>query len=318
MKKVNDSFVKKIVAWFQLVRLPNLFTVPGDAWVGYALVSLINGNPWVASQLIAVIAAVVMAYAGGVVQNDMVDQEEDAYGRAERPLVSGRIRFWQAGVFVALAWIAGAGLSWIAGDLSGLGVYLILLSCILSYNVVMKHRFPHLACLIMGVCRGTSLVLGAMVATNGAVDEPVLLIGAVWIVYIGGVTWIANGELYTQQFSTIKAFLPTFAMAAAFFYGLTADFIVENGMFLIFPIVLATVSIMFCWRCGCLLHAAGNSVEPSMIMRCVGSLLRLLIPMQLTMLLIFSRTPTEAGAAAVVLTSAGLFNLWISRWIAQT
>ena len=67
----------------ELVRLPAVLSVPGDAWTGAASTS--NRRGW------AMPAASALIYLGGMALNDWADRELDAEERPERPIPSGRI-----------------------------------------------------------------------------------------------------------------------------------------------------------------------------------------------------------------------------------
>ncbi|MGW4569462.1 UbiA family prenyltransferase, partial [Streptomyces sp. NPDC004561] len=73
-------------AWAELLRLPALFTVPGDVLAGAATVP---GRPRGRTLLAA--GSSLCLYEAGMALNDWADREEDAVERPHRPLPSGRV-----------------------------------------------------------------------------------------------------------------------------------------------------------------------------------------------------------------------------------
>src|SRR6266478_6117111 len=124
----------RLRAWFQLLRPPNLFTVPGDPLMGYLL-----ANPsdldW--SLAWAVLASLCL-YCAGLLMNDLADQAEDRRERPARPLPSGAVR--PGPVWGATALLGGAGLlaAWVAGGQPALLCSLAVLAAIALYNFVTK------------------------------------------------------------------------------------------------------------------------------------------------------------------------------------
>ncbi|MFE7995466.1 prenyltransferase, partial [Streptomyces shenzhenensis] len=73
-------------AWAELLRLPALFTVPGDALAGAAAVAARPGP-----RTLLAIGSSLCLYAAGLAPNDWAARDEDAAERPHRPLPSGRI-----------------------------------------------------------------------------------------------------------------------------------------------------------------------------------------------------------------------------------
>ena len=86
-------------AWLQLLRVPNLFTVPGDPVAGFLLATFGVLTPDV---VLAILGSLCL-YAGGLVLNDLHDLDEDRRDRPNRPLPAGEIA-------VRSAWLAVIGL----------------------------------------------------------------------------------------------------------------------------------------------------------------------------------------------------------------
>src|SRR5687768_2365240 len=85
-------------AWLQLLRAPNLFTVPGDPLAGYLLATQLLALPGDLRVALA-IGASFCFYSAGLMLNDLLDLREDRRDRPERPLPSGAVK-------TGHAWIA--------------------------------------------------------------------------------------------------------------------------------------------------------------------------------------------------------------------
>lgn len=199
-------FSPRVHAWLELLRLPNLFTVPGDVFVGWALAGCRGNFP--AGALLVSLAL----YAAGLIWNDVFDFDTDARERPRRPLPSGRIpraqAFWVAN-FLALVAIFLAG--------SGTGVALVLLGLILFYNLAAK-KIPGVGVLTMGLCRGVNLFLG-VACTWPAGEMPVpsaLMLAALFFtLYILIVSLTAKNEAQpAAALSPALRFLPVALTAA--------------------------------------------------------------------------------------------------------
>ena len=95
--------------WLRLLRLPNLFTAPGDSLAGYFLASAFIGNKAVSTRTIVLLAVTsVFIYAFGVVMNDLVDYKEDCINRPERPLPSGKISRQRATGICIFLWLVAS------------------------------------------------------------------------------------------------------------------------------------------------------------------------------------------------------------------
>ena len=157
--------------WLQLLRAPNLFTVPGDPVVGYLLACYGAVEP----QMALGIFASLFFYAAGLLLNDVADLAEDRAERPSRPLPSGAANRVVVIVVMGSFAVAGLALCAIAGVWTfGVGVVLVL--AIASYNLGLK-RVPVLGAVNMGLCRGLSLLLGATVVPHGDLTIRLMLHG---------------------------------------------------------------------------------------------------------------------------------------------
>ena len=181
-------------AYLELVRLPNLFTAPGDIVAGYLVVSAGIDPSW--GRLLILIVASVCFYAAGVVLNDYFDRRLDAEERAERPIPSGRIGERDAlslgVVLLAAGCIVAAG-----AGLTSLVVAVLLAGCIVLYDAKGK-RIEYVGSLNMGTCRFLNVALGASGAALATQSWlPVMLpVALLVLLYISAVTLLATGEVW--------------------------------------------------------------------------------------------------------------------------
>ncbi|CAL9381019.1 UbiA family prenyltransferase [Streptomyces sp. Tu 3180] len=145
-------------AWAELLRLPALFTVPGDALAGAAAAGARPGP-----RTLLAIGSSLCLYEAGMALNDWADRAEDAVERPHRPLPSGRIR--PAAALTAACGLTGAGLVLAAGaGRPALAVAAPLAATVWAYDLRLKHTFAGPAA--MAAARGLDLLLGAA-ATGG-------------------------------------------------------------------------------------------------------------------------------------------------------
>jgi len=145
-------------AWVELLRLPALFTVPGDALAGAAAAGA-RPNP----RTLVAIASSLCLYEAGMALNDWADRAEDAVDRPHRPLPSGRIS--PAAALAAAGGLTAAGLA--LASTAGrrpLAVAGALAATVWSYDLVLK-RTPA-GPVAMAAARSLDLLLGG-VAANG-------------------------------------------------------------------------------------------------------------------------------------------------------
>ncbi|MGA5504932.1 SCO3242 family prenyltransferase [Streptomyces umbrinus] len=145
-------------AWVELLRLPALFTVPGDALAGAAAVGA-RPNP----RTLVAIASSLCLYEAGMALNDWADRAEDAVDRPHRPLPSGRISPTAALAAAGGMTAAGLALASTAGR-RPLAVAGALAATVWSYDLVLK-RTPA-GPVAMAAARSLDLLLGG-VAANG-------------------------------------------------------------------------------------------------------------------------------------------------------
>ncbi len=180
-----------LTAWLRFFRVVNLPTVPGDVLVGAALA--VHGAGWsslpdrAVARIAAAAAVSVFVYLFGLADNDICGAATDR----DRPIPEGLVSLRAARVARALCWLAvlAAGAvaalppSWWALTLA------LLLACV-AYNRTKSA-------VLMGLCRGLNVLCGAaalMTAWDGLLAARTLAVGALWTLYIAGVTRFSEGE----------------------------------------------------------------------------------------------------------------------------
>ncbi|GIW98731.1 MAG: hypothetical protein KatS3mg111_2064 [Pirellulaceae bacterium] len=189
--------------WFQLIRLPLVFTLIAD---NIAASVMGAGSLYPLSAWLLVLGASVSAYWGGMILNDVVDVERDRTERPQRPLPSGRVSPVIAGhvgnVLLLLAPVlvlSAVMFHQAKGQWSGaaVGAAVGLAGAVRAYDSRLKPTW--LGPILMGACRGLHvLMVGlAMHAVSGATDSKPssLVVFATGIaVYVCGVTVYARRE----------------------------------------------------------------------------------------------------------------------------
>lgn len=214
----------KTTAWIAFFRLPNLPTVPGDAFAGAAIaLALLAGasssgsSILKTSEMVSLIGAGLAAlffYMFGLADNDIVGAEEDRTHAPKRPIPAGAITVLQAriarGICLALAVLTGVCCSL---PFAWWSVAIVLIGLIVAYNR-WKSRRAIFGLVAMGLCRGLSLYAGAAAMSSSADAKTVLLAPAVllavvgWTAYISAVTLLAAQEHAAERPLSVVRFLP--------------------------------------------------------------------------------------------------------------
>ena len=297
-------------SWLQLLRLPNLFTVPGDPLAGFAAAHLAVGgraavSPW------PVVGSSLLLYAAGLLANDYFDLPADRVERPDRPLPSGAVPAWQAlAAAIALA-VAGLVLARVAGPWPfALAAVLAIVAA--GYNLGAK-AVPILGAALMGSCRGLSFLLGAAAAGWAGPTSPVVLLMAVLLAaYIAVVTHIASREVHARFIGPTRLLpamlLTVWAGAAVLFFAARAlrppllNQIADlhlHALVAAWGLLLAEAALgaAVVARAGQVSSALFGEPAPAVVQDCVGRLLRLLLPLQAMLVVLW----LDAGVVLAVL-----------------
>ena len=204
---------QRMHAWLQLLRAPNLLTVPGDPLAGFFLAS--PGEDLKAAGL--AVAASLCFYSAGLLFNDLADYREDRELRPARPLPSGQASRLSAGIAGGLLIALGALIcAWLGPMASRVG--LALIAAILLYDFALK-RVTALGSLAMGACRALSLLLGASAASSSmAFSPPLLAAAAVLLLYVAAVTQLARHETDPANAGRLRSLHTGVLMAGLFVF----------------------------------------------------------------------------------------------------
>jgi 4-hydroxybenzoate polyprenyltransferase len=135
----------------ELVRLPAVLSVPGDALVGSATARAPGGAR------LAVSAALL--YLAGMALNDYADRAVDMLERPSRPIPSGRVPARTAHRLALHGTLAGVGTAGFFGGRRALRVALPLAGSIWVYDLRAKSGPAGPG--VMAACRGLDVLLGA-------------------------------------------------------------------------------------------------------------------------------------------------------------
>ena len=195
-----------LLAYLELVRLPNVFTAMADVVMGFLIThAAVTGEGWwpiggSAWSFALLIAASSSLYAAGTVLNDVFDFDQDARQRPSRPLPSGRVSLASAQWLGWACLTLGVGLAWSASVVAGSFVPglvgSLLAACVVLYDGLLKPM--PLGPVAMGGCRTLNVLLGMSAAVTPWEGAHWLIAAAVGI-YVAGVTWFARSEARTSR-----------------------------------------------------------------------------------------------------------------------
>lgn len=261
---------EKVKAWLQLMRLPNLATVPGDPLAGLCLA---GGEPgW---NLLWLSLASLGLYLSGVILNDVADLEIDRRERPDRPLPSGAVGRADAARAGVLAAAGGLGAASMAGPrVSAAAAFLLVL--ILTYTFVTR-RGSAAGIGVMGLCRAASVGLGIAAAAPGAASaaNPWLAPAAAagLGLYIAAVSWLAAGETRAQYLG-VKRWLPTLVAALVLGAVITTC---RGYRHLNIVVLIAAYTVI---RTALVAAHLGRRPPPVAVPPAIGAYIRLLLPLQ--------------------------------------
>jgi 4-hydroxybenzoate polyprenyltransferase len=190
---------ERVVAYLELVRLPNVFTALADVGMGFFVTQEAHGlaalaaREWVKLALLA--AASASLYLAGMALNDVFDREIDLAERPARPIPSRRVSLsgarglgfglLAAGVFVAVV------LAITEEDFRVALVGCGLAIAVVAYDAVLKQTPA--GPLGMGICRFLNVLLGMSLSAAPWQTWNYVIAAGIGL-YIVGITWFARTE----------------------------------------------------------------------------------------------------------------------------
>ncbi|HRR28976.1 MAG TPA: UbiA family prenyltransferase, partial [Victivallales bacterium] len=205
---------KKISAYLSLVRLPNLFTLPGDLICGL----LLSGAGKIDISFTYLIISSICAYIFGLIGNDIVDIEEDKESNPMRPLASGEISLTHAKIAKTIFFLSSLFFAYFASKTS-LSVMIILLLFIITYNNFLKNN-SILGPILLASCRALNVILGySFHSLPFSLSSIMNLITFIFLyfLYIFGLSFAAHKERNSDLFS--------FSIGVFFSFGATLIFL---------------------------------------------------------------------------------------------
>lgn len=200
--------MKQILAYAQLLRLPNVFTALADILLGWLAVSA-HGPALAAGTLPGLLAASACLYLAGMVLNDFFDVVQDRHERPFRPIPSGRVFRRTAGLIGLALLLTGVVCAWRIGE-APLRIALLLAGCILAYDGGLKRFW--FGPIVMGGCRFLNVLLGCSASEAfpaGWMFHMATVVG----IYIVGVTLFARAEAGTSRKPTLWLAVGIMALA---------------------------------------------------------------------------------------------------------
>jgi len=302
IRNPQSAIRNSLSAWCELLRLPNLLTVPGDPLAGFLLAAAWRRWPNYLP-LAPAIAASLCLYAFGLILNDLCDLAEDRRERPSRPLPRGAISRRAAWAAACVLAVLGLGAAALTQQWTAMLMALVLLAAIVAYDAGAK-RVPILGPLVMGLCRALSLLLGAAALGANALTLPtVILAGCLLGAYVAAVTSIASRETRGGPVGW-RGNAP--ACLLAFWLSLML-LLVGKGLFASAQsIVFAATAIgAIAWAMSSAV-ALGAAVQPAQVQRQIGRLIRGLLLLQAMFAALTPAWWFAAPALAILMLPAAL------------
>lgn len=268
----------------ELVRLPALLSVPGDALVGSAAGRTPRGGLLVTSS--------ALLYAGGMALNDYADRLVDGLERPGRPVPSGRVPAAQARSIAVRLMAAGVATAGVLGGRRALRVAVPLAGTVWAYDT--RAKSGPAGPWVMAACRGLDVLLGA---APGAVCRAMPSAGIV-AAHTANVTTLSRHEVDGAPAAVVEAVRRRAWMIAAappvlaLLRGRPRE-----------ALVAAVVSGAYAAQCTGGLSAAAREPSPALTQRAVGAGVLGIMPLQAA-LLVASGAPRRSAAILAVLPLA--------------
>lgn len=277
---------EKLTAWLELLRVPNLFTVPGDPLAGFCLASVAGqiAISWSSAPIYAVLLASLLFYCAGLLQNDYFDLEEDRQDRPFRPLPSNKVRGSTVILVASLFFATGLAIAFVIDIVTGITATALVL-IITIYNHSGK-RIPIVGPVLMGLCRGLNFLLGASVLGWSGIFAPVVMVSAIFLsMFIGAVTHIAAGETDRHNPGAAR-WGPAVVLVLWFsgLYFLAKPYVLISAWTV--SLTLAILASFWPLYCGSLLVA---DPSPAVIQKTIGRFLRGLLLIQAAVIALAGR-----------------------------
>jgi 4-hydroxybenzoate polyprenyltransferase len=277
-------------AWLELVRLPNLPTVPGGVAAGY-LLGLAARPASGLARFPAAAAAVTLLYMAGLALNDWADAGIDARERPGRPIPSGRLTRRQALWASAALGAVGMAFACAAGWACAAVCAAVALTAA-AYDLASVRGSP-IGWLLMGACRVLTVLAGAAAASSwaGLAAEGVLVAGGILGAYTVTISGLAAREA-DLHVPGARRWLPlgVAVVGAAGVYGMRLPGATSSALMLLAGALSGVGAVA----------GLTGAQPPERVGRAVGALIRGMIPLQAALCLAAGvSTPMAAGVIAL-------------------
>ena len=197
MKNSNNH--ERLRGWFQLIRLPHLFTVPGDPLIGFLIA---GGLAKCAGNRFSIAAVCFISFAMslfGIITNDLADIQLDMTEHPDRPLPRGVISPRAASYTAQLCFLGAVVPSLYLGWRFSF-VTLVALISIYSYNFYVKYR-PKRASVMMAVMRDLTFGMGILIVSDISIRRILMLViyGFGLFLYYCGLNEITRSETLSKM-----------------------------------------------------------------------------------------------------------------------
>ncbi|MGL6095747.1 MAG: UbiA family prenyltransferase [Fimbriiglobus sp.] len=190
----------RLLAYAQLMRLPNVFTAFADICMAGAATGAITSDPGTYAWILLASGSL---YLFGMVLNDVYDAREDLKTRPFRPIPSGRITAMTGLLIAGVLMAMGLGFaSFATASATDIGwetphtIAYVLVFAIFAYDRWLKHT--PVGPVAMGACRLLNVLLGLSAAPGAVSFDLALHLASVIGIYIVGVTGFAHQEETTS------------------------------------------------------------------------------------------------------------------------
>ena len=195
----NASNHERLRGWFQLIRLPLLFTVLADPLTGFLIAGgLAQGTRGYARAATVCFISFAMSLFG-IITNDLADIQLDMTQHPDRPLPRGVVSPRAASYVSQLCFLAAVIPSFCLGWRFSF-VTLVALISIYSYNFYVKYR-PKRASVMMAVMRDLTFGLGILIVPGISIPRILMLVvyGVGLFLYYCGLNEITRSETLSKM-----------------------------------------------------------------------------------------------------------------------
>ncbi|MCF6154882.1 MAG: hypothetical protein E3K36_06440 [Candidatus Brocadia sp.] len=272
IKQIYKNIGNIALTWFALIRLPNLFTIPGDILVGYLIAMPLGENP--NAYIIFTIMVISLAlYIFGILLNDFFDVNIDRIERPNRPLVSGKIKRNTALIVAICIGMFALIIAAFVGK-NTLALVSLLALLVFFYNFLAKH-IPGIGFIILGLCRGMNIFLGASVFIPN-VPSRIWSMTIVEVCYITAISLAAYHEADRAPQGIVR-WLPPIILIIGF-----TVMLVQNGIhWIAMAGIMVAISSVFMGS-----FSMRINLQSSFMQEAIGNFIRSLIPIQVAFILL--------------------------------